>query len=248
MKPEIADQLLRLNLQFYQTFASHFSSTRQRIQPGVRRILPQIAPNHQVLDVGCGNGNLWQALARSAYRGAYTGIDFCPEFIDIAVADAERLLSYDETIPRPVFLVADLREEGWADKAPENNYDWVFLLAVLHHLPGVEMRQKVMKAIRGLMSPAGRLVISIWQFRNSEKLSRRIQDWSTIKLAQSDVDPGDYLLDWRSGGTGLRYVHEFNTDELQSLAVTSGFSIRSAFNSDGSGGQLGHYQVWEYAK
>lgn len=248
MKPEIADRLLRLNLQFYQTFAHHFSSTRQRIQPGVRAILPQIAPNLKVLDVGCGNGNLWQALARSSYHGAYTGIDFSPEFIAIAMAEAELILSQNEAIPRPKFIVADLREAGWADKAPDTHYDWVFLLAVLHHLPGVELRQKVLKAIHALMSPLGRLVISVWQFRNSEKLSRRIQDWSTIQLNQNDVDAGDFLLDWRSGGAGLRYVHEFSADELQFLAVTSGFSIRSAFNSDGSGGQLGHYQVWEYAK
>jgi hypothetical protein len=31
-----------------------------------------------------------------------------------------------------------------------------------------------------------------------------------VGLSANDVDPGDYLLDWRSGGEGLRYIHHFS--------------------------------------
>ncbi|MCZ7554400.1 MAG: class I SAM-dependent methyltransferase [Anaerolineales bacterium] len=248
MKRDIAEQLLRLNLQFYQTFANHFSATRQRIQPGVRKILPEIAPTHKVLDIGCGNGNLWQALVSSAFRGAYVGMDFSPELIKIAAAAAENVRSGDLSIPKPIFFAADLSGADWRSETPDERFDWVFLLAVLHHLPGIALRQKILSQIASLMNPDGRLVVSVWQFRKSAKLSQRIQDWSMINLDQNDLNAGDYLLDWRSGGRGLRYVHEFSEAELHFLAEMNGFSIRSSYCSDGDGGNLSQYQVWELAK
>jgi hypothetical protein len=72
----------------------------------------------------------------------------------------------------------------------------------------------------------------------------RIQPWEKVGLTTSQVDPGDYLLDWRHGGYGLRYVHHFSETELDQLAVASGFDILETFNSDGEGGKLGLYQVW----
>jgi hypothetical protein len=61
------------------------------------------------------------------------------------------------------------------------------------------------------------------------------------------MDPGDALLDWRSGGLGLRYVHHFTPDELSDLARDAGFSLEETFWSDGEGGRLGLYQVWRSA-
>jgi len=59
------------------------------------------------------------------------------------------------------------------------------------------------------------------------------------------VDFGDYLLDWRSGGRGLRYVHHFDEAELNALAAASRFRVQETFYADGEGGRLGLYQVWE---
>jgi hypothetical protein len=59
------------------------------------------------------------------------------------------------------------------------------------------------------------------------------------------MDPGDYLLDWRQGGRGLRYVHHFSPPELTSLAQMTGFKVVESFSSDGEGGNLGLYQVWQ---
>jgi tRNA (uracil-5-)-methyltransferase TRM9 len=43
MEESVIQRLLSLNQQFYQTFAGAFSATRQRIQPGMRRLLPGLA-------------------------------------------------------------------------------------------------------------------------------------------------------------------------------------------------------------
>ena len=54
--------LLNLNRTFYQTFAEEFSSTRQRLQPGVMRIARQFSNQENILDLGCGNGQLAKYL------------------------------------------------------------------------------------------------------------------------------------------------------------------------------------------
>jgi hypothetical protein len=99
--------------------------------------------------------------------------------------------------------------------------------------------------VRGLLTPKGRFVHSNWQFLNSERLRKRVHPWEEIGLSDSEVDPGDYLLDWRRGGFGLRYVHHFSEKELTALAAETGFGVVETFYADGETGDLGLYQVWE---
>ena len=87
--------------------------------------------------------------------------------------------------------------------------------------------------------------MSNWQFLSSEKLKSRIQDWEKAGLSPVQVDEDDYLLDWRAGGPGLRYVHHFSEAELRALAAASGFQVTETFYSDGRNHRLGLYQVWE---
>jgi len=58
MKAEVIAKLRHLNQEFYQRFSNSFSATRQRVQPGVDRILEEVPQSAQWLDIGCGNGNL----------------------------------------------------------------------------------------------------------------------------------------------------------------------------------------------
>jgi hypothetical protein len=94
------------------------------------------------------------------------------------------------------------------------------------------------------LKPNGRFILSNWQFLNSEKLKARIQPWGRAGLSDEDVDEGDYLLDWRSGGSGLRYAHHFSAEELTGLADQAGFEVEAEFLSDGENGRLGLYQIW----
>jgi hypothetical protein len=95
-----------------------------------------------------------------------------------------------------------------------------------------------------LVKDDGRVILSNWQFLNSPKLRARIQPWERVGLTTGDVDEGDYLLDWRSGGEGLRYAHQFSAEELSALAEQAGMKVVDLFLSDGDGGNLGLYQVW----
>jgi tRNA (uracil-5-)-methyltransferase TRM9 len=120
--------------------------------------------------------------------------------------------------------------------------------AVLHHLPGFPLRLRLLNEIYQLLSPEGQFIHSDWQFHNNPKLTERIQPWSMAGLDDAQVDAGDYLLDWRHGGRGLRYVHQFDEVELSALAEKSHFQIGKTFYSDGGNGKSGLYQVWTAVK
>ncbi len=229
-------RLLALNHQFYQTFAAPFSATRQRLQPGVLRLLPEILSVERILDLGCGNGELARQLHQRGYQGSYLGLDFSAGLL----ADAARDLPEEHFR----FLQADLASPPWLPPS-EPPFDLALAFAVLHHLPGAALRQRVVAETHRLLSPGGRFIHSNWQFLNSPRLAKRIQPWSAAGLDPALLEPGDYLLDWRQGGQGLRYVHHFSEEELGELAQSCDFTLLDSFPSDGEGDRLALYQVWQ---
>jgi 2-polyprenyl-3-methyl-5-hydroxy-6-metoxy-1,4-benzoquinol methylase len=236
MNSAIARQLVELNRQFYADFGKNFSATRQRIQPGVRKILSGLDGTERILDLGCGNGELARTLSQTGFHGTYLGLDFSLPLL----ADAE---SQPDGFSA-TFQVVDLTISEWANSLLTNQYSLITAFAVLHHIPGIDMRRSILEKIHNLLEPNGKFIHSNWQFLNSEKLQARIQPWSAANLSAADVDDGDYLLDWRSGGAGLRYVHHFSAQELSQLAAGTDFRVEQMFLSDGAQGNLGLYQVW----
>jgi hypothetical protein len=120
----------------------------------------------------------------------------------------------------------------------------VTAFATLHHIPSREYRAGMVRTIHSLLPNNGRFIHSNWQFQNSPRLTSRVQPWERIGLNATDVEEGDALLDWRRGGEGLRYVHQFSEQELAELASECGFEVVQSFYSDGEGGRLGLYQEW----
>ncbi len=235
MRKETAAQIIEINRQFYQNFGTEFSRTRGRIQPGVRRILEGIGRDLPLLDVGCGNGEFIRQLAESGHRAPVLGVDFSLPLLN----DAEFI---PEDFPA-TFLALDITSSDWS--AVGGQFSIITCFATLHHIPSDEIRLRILHNIHERLADDGRFIHSNWQFLNSERLRKRIQSWGIVGLDDGDVDEGDYLLDWRSGGTGYRYAHQYSEAELAYLAKRSGFRIVETFYSDGVTGNLGLYQIWE---
>jgi tRNA (uracil-5-)-methyltransferase TRM9 len=235
MNSDIAKQLIELNHAFYDQFGNSFSATRQRLQPGVKKILETIRADESVLDLGCGNGHFLRELHGRGHTAPLLGVDF-----------SLPLLRDAESTPGVEFREADLTQLSVGSDQPLVTDCWslVTMFATLHHIPSHEIRLDILNAVIKLLKPDGRFILSNWQFLNSEKLKARIQPWERVGLTDADVDDGDYLLDWRSGGKGLRYVHHFSAEELSALAGQAGFKVEASFLSDGENGRLGLYQVW----
>jgi 2-polyprenyl-3-methyl-5-hydroxy-6-metoxy-1,4-benzoquinol methylase len=233
-----AARLIELNRDFYDRFGDHFSATRQRIQPGVRRIVDLLKGDESILDLGCGNGGLARTLAKCGHSGSYLGVDFSLPLLQAAE-------SLPESFPAR-FVQADLTElSRFMDQlSSAGGWSVVTSFAVLHHIPSSELRLNLLRIVRQLVRDDGLFIHSTWQFLNSEQLKASIQPWEAAAVPASAVDACDYLLDWRSGGNGLRYVHHFDEKELDGLAGASGFRVSAMFHADGAGGRLGLYEIW----
>ncbi|KPL83786.1 hypothetical protein SE15_00565 [Thermanaerothrix daxensis] len=248
MKAEIVSKLLALNAQFYQTFGLAFASTRQRLQPGILRVLSRWPLEGHWLDLGCAHGGIARWLAQHNFGGTYLGLDFSQALLAEAQAWAAHLKP--DLAARFAFRQADLGHPAWVEALEDRRFDKVLMFAVLHHLPGQVHRQRLLAQVRTRLNPGGHLVLSVWQFQNSPRLLARRQPWARVGIDTADLEPGDTLLDWRHAlpgqreQVGLRYVHAFSHEELHHLAQASGFEVEETFESDGEGGRLGLYQIW----
>jgi 2-polyprenyl-3-methyl-5-hydroxy-6-metoxy-1,4-benzoquinol methylase len=122
-------------------------------------------------------------------------------------------------------------------------FDLVVSLAVLQHIPGRSNRIRMLEEMGRRLKPDGRLFLSTWQFMQSPRQRRKVVPWSTIGLSDQKVERNDYLLDWRSGGRGLRYVAYVDESELMRLAHEASLSIVETFRSDGREGDLNLYVI-----
>jgi SAM-dependent methyltransferase len=245
MNQETAAKLIALNHEFYNRFGESFSATRRRLQPGVRRVLESFIGNENILDLGCGNGEFARALAKRGHRGSYLGLDFSlPLLREAESQSGEFTAKFMEVDLTRLSETSDQLSVIGGRLSVEDGWPVITAFAVLHHIPGDALRLDILKTIRKLLSKDGRFLLSNWQFLNSEKLKARIKPWETAAIPRSEVDAGDYLLDWRSGGEGLRYAHHFTVEELSALANQAGFRLIDSFLSDGKGGKLGLYQTW----
>ena len=249
MRKEVRDRLLEINREFYQSFAGPFVDKRERLQPGLLRAIEDLPMDAQVLELGCGHAPLAAHLQQLGFHGAYIGLE-----------QSEALLERRSKALRPPtfeFRRADFSEPTWPEslaktelsdpKLPERlqhagRFDWVLAFAVIHHFPAEELRLAILTEIRRLLSTTGSFALSVWDFMNSSRLRGRIVPWPQAGLSADEVDPADFLLDWRHGGKGLRYVHHFTGEELHRLAERAGFRVLEQYQSDRG---LGLYQRWQ---
>ncbi len=226
MDAQLVKRLLALNREFYARFARDFSETRAAERTNIAPIMPYLSNGVKVLDVGCGNGRLAARLDREGLELAYVGIDVTPGLIDIAKTRELRHVTAE-------FRVADSTTPGWSDSLEADApFDVALMLAVLHHLPGLDLRREVLCAIHSLLRPGGILVMSNWQFMHNERLRNKIVPWQTVGIDVGALEEGDALLDWKRGGTGYRYVHLLTEAEVQMLAEQSGFQVIEQFRAD----------------
>ncbi|HOT25657.1 MAG TPA: class I SAM-dependent methyltransferase [Anaerolineaceae bacterium] len=241
MRSETREKLLNINRQFYERSAPAFSATRKTLQPGVRRLLAAMPLQADILDLGCGNGNFALALSKTAYSGSYLGVDSS----EALLTDARAALAQARPKASFQFIQADLTGSGWSAALSGRAYLVITCFAVLHHIPDSQARAAFLRIVSGLLSPEGRLFLSVWQLFNNPRLKARLLPWDSAAIDSSDLEAGDCLMDWRAGNRiDQRYVHVFTPEELRALGLGAGLMLRDEFYSDGKTGNLALYQIW----
>lgn len=209
MKEEYAKYIINKTREDYNLISEDFSRTREYMWEELKPFLdPYIKKGDKVLDLGCGNGRYYQYFKDKETE--YIGIDNSEKLIEIA---------------KKKHLFADFRTGDALNLPFPNNYfDKVVSIAVLHHIPSEKLRKKFMEEARRVLKDNGILVITVWNF-HQKKEKKILFKYSFLKLfGLSRLDFKDILEPW--GKKAERYYHWFSEKELVDLAKETGFEVK----------------------
>lgn len=184
----------------YGLIAEEFSKTREKPWPEFSEFLKNLnlkknAKKIALLDVGCGNGRLYEFLKHEAVD--YIGIDNNHAFLKIA----------KQKYPKTKFKYADATRLPF----PKNSFDTIWCVAVLHHLPTKTLRLKACKEISRVLRPKGKLMITVWNLW--QKKYRKFINKKTHNA----------LIPWNNKLN--RYYYAFKPTELKLLLKSAGFKF-----------------------
>jgi SAM-dependent methyltransferase len=244
---------------------------------GGEKCHPTDGPTLNVLDFGCGNARLavfFSQIFPSERPWSYYGWDNSTALLNLAqdkiatdIINQSGLLLHPQTRFN-LDLVNFDSPELKPKLATLAKIDQIYSFGVWHHLPSSKNRLHILQILAEKLPKDGLLVISLWQFMNDPKLAARILPtesplWTDHpilkKIKPSQLEQGDYILDWRVESQGenqvdqtnppLRYCHSFSDDEIDQLILTArqqfNLKLLDHYQADGKSSVLNTYLIWQ---
>ena len=242
MDTRTAHMLNALNMRFYAENAKSFSQTRKNPWEGWERLSPLVRRASSILDVACGNMRFEryiQEVCGASLPDVYC-VDACSELAHIGPEVSFQRLDV-------VNSCIDGSDLGLHLAAPP--CDLVVSFGFLHHVPGVEARHALLRALADKTASGGYIVISFWQFMNDERIAAKAVETTSRfnKELEFELDEGDYLLGWKDVPGACRYCHHFSDGEIDGLAMVleNRFKVFDRFRADGRSAPLNTYLVMQ---
>lgn len=198
--------IINMNRNTYNAIAGQFSGTRDYLWEDLKALQKYVIKNEDVLDIGCGNGRLYQIFAESQCN--YVGVDNSNQLLKVART----------TFNKAKFKVAEMNKLPFED----NKFNSIWAMASFHHIPTHDLRKNTLKEITRVLKPGGRIIMLNWNMYG---------EWVQNKVkteAYSKIGNHDFIVPWRDGSKknyGDRYYHGFTCEEIEKLCVSSGLVI-----------------------
>jgi len=201
------DKLLAMVKNNYEEIAADFSQTRKRpLWEPLLEIAKNTKNDARVLDVGCGNGRLRQAWIGSNI--SYVGVEPSKKLLDLAKKNE------DWQLVNQLFFMGNVLELSSLDLGL---FDEVYCIAVIHHLPGKELRRQAVERLLDRVVPGGRLIISVWSMWQSPRFMRLVIKNSLLKIiGQFNLDFGDLVFSGFNQKSS-RYYHAYTKFGFKNL-------------------------------
>lgn len=263
--------LIELDNRFYREHAGSFSATRSAPWDGWRELAgflrseggwggcPRASADgpsvRHVFDLACGNLRFERFLMSEFPQVdlSFTAWDGCP---GLAEAKEGLPLSY-----RGIDILGLLLHGAQAGDAPGEPAALSVCFGFMHHVPGEELRQGLLKLLVGSTEPEGVVAVSFWQFMSDPRLRRKAAAADALAAAAAaskatsggpdapaegapwPLDEGDHYLGWQGDPSPLRYCHHFDEAEIDRLAASAGPLARelARYSADGASGALNRY-------
>lgn len=255
MKDSLAQHILQQVKANYNHSAKEFSATRFNNWKEITNLSNKyIKDGMMILDVGCGNGRITQELKNKNIK--YIGIDNSTELLKEAIHNFNDRSNFS-------FLEGDILELPFA----ENQFDVIVCVAVMHHVPSKNLRDKAMLEIHRVLKPGGILIMSNWNLYQKKyrkylyrftiaKIKTSIHDFFSphkedcgsaeeITLKINRMEFGDIFLPSFGRHFGEennrgRYHHAFTKAGIKTAARRAGFWVKECYYS-----QRGEKTGWQ---
>lgn len=173
-----------------------------------------VGHGRNVLELGCAAGAM-SAVMNGHYHCRVTGVEY-----DASAAEAARAFCDD-------VVVASLETSEWAEALKGRHFDTVVAADVLEHL---HAPQACLQQLAELLTPDGRLVVSVPNIAHSGVLAQLLQG----EFTYTDIG----LLD-RS------HVHFFTRHSLGELLHANGFKVAQTYTVDTGPWHPEFSQAWQ---
>lgn len=139
-------------MEFYEKYGTDFSKSRFRIWPQVRDFVKALPTGAKVLDIGCGNGKN-MGIRKDIHM---TGLEQSSTLCEICAKKGLEVVQGDaRSLP-----------------FPNNSFDAVIMIAVLHHLPPIEQRTALFE-IKRVLKSGGVAMITCWAVEQPPSARRK---------------------------------------------------------------------------
>lgn len=258
MDEQTRQALGAINRRFYRRQAEGFSNTRSAPWGGWARVLTTArrlgagsrveysALNPlRVLDVACGNGRFGTLLQQQwGAPFSYWGIDSSEELLATA---ADRLAGLQDLRLSPWDLLVGTGEPIWSTE----RFSLIAVFGLLHHVPGADLRLRLLRSLGNSLAPGGVLAVSVWRFGLDQRFQRRILPWEDFNrsaeqpIALERLEEGDVLLRWGNEPGVVRYCHAVSEVEQEAWEGHLGLRSKDRFLADGRSEQLNQYHLFQ---
>jgi SAM-dependent methyltransferase len=202
----------------YNQIAHGFSRTRKNPWPQVVKFLQTFPGTSTLGDIGCGNGRFMKTRLDCKFEGC----DGSTEMVKLCTTQGLSV-KYGNLLELPY---------------PDNHFDGLICIAVLHHLASDEHRkQSIIELIR-IVKPGGRLLLEVWSFEESIGTRFKFEQ----ATGNESFTEQDKLLAWNEPNESvdeknnkrLRYYHLFKKEEFLSLLPSELVNVNECFLDHGN--------------
>lgn len=194
----VTDDVLAEQVAYYRRRAGEYDVTAYEDVAATReliaRLVADMRPAGNVLEIACGTGLWTEALA--GWADTLTAVDAAPEMVAVA----------RERVPpaKISFEIADVF--SWD---PGIRFDVIFFSAWLSHVPASRF-EEFWRLLRGLLADGGRVLFidehvdergkEVYAPKQDEVVERRLTDGTTFRVIKNFVEPADLELRLRRIG------------------------------------------------
>lgn len=169
---------MELSSEFYENNCQKFSDTRYCLWDVVRDFGKEFQENSYVLDAGCGNG---KNIRYFQDKCNIIGIDKCHGLINIC---KERNYNVKQCVIENI-------------EYPDNVFDYIMCIAVIHHLDTEELRIKALQEMVRVLKPGGKLLVTAWAYEADEYSKRKnfVKGENLVKFNKEEILRYYYIYD-----------------------------------------------------